>query len=95
MKIWSRVRGHGLISSFCWRSGGGLRSGGFGGSCIGRGFGLGFDFGFFLGQARVHLGGFSRVNGVIILVRFCQLLAVEKQAAKAIVGGQLKFACSS
>ena len=87
------VRGH--RASLLLPAGGAAAAGagccGFGSGCIGRGFGLGFGFGFFLGQARVHFGGFGRMNRVIVLVRLGQLLAVEKQAAEAIVGGQLKF----
>ncbi len=42
-------------------------------------------------QVLVDLGCLGGVNLVVVLVRLCQLAAVEHQAAKAVVGGQFKL----
>ncbi len=52
---------------------------------------LGFRLGLLLCEPRVHLGCLRRMNLVIVLVRFRQLLAIQQQPAKPVVGRQLKF----
>ena len=73
----------------------GSGGGGFGGGGIGGGLGLGLGLGLFGGEARVDLGGFGRMNLVVILVGLGELLAVEQQAAEAIVGGAARIPCPS
>ena len=57
--------------------------------CIRLGFG--FCLGLFFGQPRIHFRRFGGMNLMVILVRLRQLLAIEKQPAEPVVGGQLEF----
>src|SRR5688572_20725020 len=65
--------------------------------CRGLGFGfrvrlgLRLRFGFFGGETLIHLSGFSGVNLVVGLVRFGQLMLVEKQTAESVCIAQLEF----
>ena len=90
-KIWSRVSIMGCLGSSAPlpAPASGRRSLGCGGS--GRGLGLGVGLGLLRRQPRIHRGRFGGMNPVVILVRSCQLLAVEQQPAKAVRRAQLKL----
>src|SRR5437016_10882117 len=49
---------------------------------LGVGLGLRFRFGLFGGKTRIHFSGFSRMDFVVGLVRFGQLMLVEEQPAE-------------
>src|SRR5437867_5274894 len=54
-------------------------------------FGLRLRLGFFGGEARVHLGGFARVNLAVMFVGLCQFVFIEQQAAETVGIAQLKL----
>ena len=45
----------------------------------------------FSGEARVDFGGFGGMDLVVVLVRFGEFVAIEQQAAEAVVGGELEL----
>ena len=73
------------------RGGFGFGLGGGLGFRFGVGFCLGFGFRFFGGEAAIDFIRFGRMNLVIILVGFRQLLFVYEQAVEAIVGAQFEI----